>query len=566
MFDHDRRKRDGIGTTLRRMVLLCLVGFLAYGGRTVRAGLPATGELQIAGGAVERLVLLDDADRERHFDQPARTILLPEGTYRLYEVTLRGGYVCRPHPTPDARSIRIESGRSAVLTLGAPLRQTVHIERRGTLMVLSYELLGRAGERYAVREGSAPPTVAILKGNRQIASGSFTAELGGAYSYLWRPPVGTSGVLRVVPSYDLGSLGPAEGDSTMHVWHWFHSIPGLPLWAALALTLVLAMILSKGNRTPWTLLILAPVAAVHVGWLAVTGALPLSPLELETLRTTILSLVVGMAVLWLIGRPLSNGAWVRSLPAAMGVAAGIVFLGTASLGLQPSDQMIRFVCVLSVLMSAAAVGYVAAGRTSGRRRRLRYFLLSLGAWTIAAAVAGMFVMIVIWCTTCGAWLGDADYILWLTFFVGPILGVCVFAMSLLFVIVGFRTRFSPPARLDTGRAHNLRVGGLNVGGGTGILGRCCDSRSGLEVRRDDAGLQDAHELFDGGPSPWPGISADAIFSKRRAPGRPHLAFQDVPGSPPGMKRLTLPRRADPTSFSSWRTIWATASSAATVRR
>jgi hypothetical protein len=352
---------------------------------------------------------------------------------------------------PDGRSISIEGGQSTMLTLGAPLRQMVRIERCGTLMVLTYDLIGRAGERYAVREDSEPPTFVVFKGNRQIAAGSFAAELGGRHSHLWRPPLGASGSLRVVPSHDLGSLGPGEGESTVYVWQWFHSIPGLPLWAVLVLTLILAMVLSRANRTLGTLLILAPVIVVYAGWSVLAGILPMGPLGLETLGITVLSLAVGMAVLWLIGRPLTSGTWVRSLIGAMAVAAGIVFLGAASLDLQPSDQTIRFVCVMSVLMSAAAVGYVSAGRTCGHRHGLSRFVLSLAVWTIAVSVAGMFAMIATWSTTVGAWLGDTDYILWLTFFVGPVLGVCVFAMSLLFVIVCHRLP-ATPVRTISGRS------------------------------------------------------------------------------------------------------------------
>ena len=329
-----------------------------------------------------------------------------------------------------------------MLPLGAPLRQIVRIERWGTWMILSYDLLGRGGERYAVREDGERPAFAAFRGNDTVLSGRFHLDPGGTCSYGWRVPLAASGQLRIVPSHDLRTLGPSEGEATLYTWRWFHCVPGLPLWSAL----VLAIVVPKANRTLRSLLILALVIFVYAGWWALAEVLPLDSLEHETSRIMILSLAVGLAMLWLIGRPLAGRTWTRSLLLAFAVAAGVVLLGAVSLGLTLSDRMIRFLSVAGVLMSAVAVGHVPACRGYRRHGRAWRFGLSLGVWTIAASVVGMLVMMATWCTTCGGWLGDADYILWLTFVVAPSFGAGVFTMSLLFALLGWGTCLSriPP--------------------------------------------------------------------------------------------------------------------------
>jgi len=61
------------------------------------------------------------------------------------------------------------------LKLGAPLRQTVRIERWGRSLVLKYQLFGQGGECYAVtqRQAAKPPAFVIYQGESKVASGDF---------------------------------------------------------------------------------------------------------------------------------------------------------------------------------------------------------------------------------------------------------------------------------------------------------------------------------------------------------------------------------------------------------
>jgi hypothetical protein len=60
-----------------------------------------------------------------------------------------------------------------VLKLGAPLAQTVKVQRQGSVLVLNYELLGSGGEKYSGSNRSKPPTFTIYKGDKEIASDKF---------------------------------------------------------------------------------------------------------------------------------------------------------------------------------------------------------------------------------------------------------------------------------------------------------------------------------------------------------------------------------------------------------
>jgi hypothetical protein len=60
-----------------------------------------------------------------------------------------------------------------MLKVGAPLKQTVRVQRQGGILVLNYELLGVGGEKYTGPDRSKPPTFTVYKGDKEIASDKF---------------------------------------------------------------------------------------------------------------------------------------------------------------------------------------------------------------------------------------------------------------------------------------------------------------------------------------------------------------------------------------------------------
>lgn len=131
------------------------------------------GELKLEGKNIQRLVLQRKNDRQETFRQPGESISLPSGEYQLYEVRLQGGYICYAWRESGAPSITVTSDKPAVLKIGAPLRQTIKVERQGRVLVLNYKLLGVGGESYSFDDRSKPPIFTVYKGDKEIASGKF---------------------------------------------------------------------------------------------------------------------------------------------------------------------------------------------------------------------------------------------------------------------------------------------------------------------------------------------------------------------------------------------------------
>ncbi len=137
---------------------------------------PGVGTLHIEGEGIERLVLQGSTGPRKVFERPEPNLVLPEGSYRLEEVVLQGGYSCPwPQIPAGARVVKIGPGTSVTVKLGAPLRQTVRMERWGRSLVLNYQLLGRGGESYLVtqRQAAQPPAFVIYRGEKKVASGTF---------------------------------------------------------------------------------------------------------------------------------------------------------------------------------------------------------------------------------------------------------------------------------------------------------------------------------------------------------------------------------------------------------
>lgn len=129
------------------------------------------GELKLEGKFIEQLALQRNDGHTETFNNPEQTVQLPPGEYLLQEVRLRGGYT-RSRSARNER-ITIKADQQEVLKVGAPLVPTIKVQRQNRLLRLSYDLLGAGGEAYSTGDRSKPPTFAVYKGQKQIASGKF---------------------------------------------------------------------------------------------------------------------------------------------------------------------------------------------------------------------------------------------------------------------------------------------------------------------------------------------------------------------------------------------------------
>jgi hypothetical protein len=136
----------------------------------------AVGTLHMEGQGIEQLVLQDNVGRRNTFARPDANLVLPEGDYRIEQITLQGGYYCPGRQlSAEEQVVNVRAGAPAVLKFGAPLRQTVEVQRRGTVMVLNYSLLGRHGETYTTdtTEKSKRPIFAVHRGSWKVLSAPF---------------------------------------------------------------------------------------------------------------------------------------------------------------------------------------------------------------------------------------------------------------------------------------------------------------------------------------------------------------------------------------------------------
>jgi hypothetical protein len=132
----------------------------------------ALGELKIEGEHIEKLVLCRKDGRTEQFDDPENTIKLAVGEYRLQDVRLEGGYTSNNSRTSKINWITVTEKEPAVYKVGAPLKQTVKIERQGPILKLNYELTGVGGETYGSMR-SAQPTFTVFKGEKKVDTDEF---------------------------------------------------------------------------------------------------------------------------------------------------------------------------------------------------------------------------------------------------------------------------------------------------------------------------------------------------------------------------------------------------------
>jgi hypothetical protein len=153
-----------------------------------------TGTLAIKGQWVRRLVLAGafralpntpGGDRtNRMLVIPQLTedpVTVPAGTFNIEKCGIQRSDDSRafgPIPYGWEKSVTITEGQTAELAIGGPLKQTVDVRRTGSMLTFSYALKGAGGEPYDIRplynyDYSKKPSVAIYKGDMQLATGTF---------------------------------------------------------------------------------------------------------------------------------------------------------------------------------------------------------------------------------------------------------------------------------------------------------------------------------------------------------------------------------------------------------
>jgi len=270
--------------------------------------------------------------------------------------------------------------------------------------------------------------------------------------------------LKIVPSADLGDLGPQQGASVAYNWKWYFGILTLALW----LVLIAAFVLIKANRNLQALFILVPLLVVNVLWLMFKKAMGFSSADDETLSIMFHSLTVGITVLWLLAPKIGNRNRLVTFVLAFAVMALLGLVGAIShAGLEFTRDTVMTAIFLAVFAVALLVPFVLAGWCCRRRYSGVVFMLWLLVWTVVMGVVVMFsyVGIVVIISIMFGYPTPASVILMLRVVVmGVILGLCLCVINVPYMLLVlctpfFRERFYACLRLKN---NNIEKGPDNM--------------------------------------------------------------------------------------------------------
>ena len=211
------------------------------------------------------------------------------------------------------------------------------------------------------------------------------------------------------------------------------------------MVLLIATIAPRANRRAGVLLILAPAVIIYGGWLALlNGILPPAAAQDESISTFLLSLVIGSALLWLLGHHLAGGTWRRTLLAALSVTLGVAVLTALSFRFEISPYTVSLMGGLGIPMLAIVVGYATAGRRCHGLHRRGRFAFWLATGMAVPAVLASLVFIILQCTLMGTWPNDIVTLLGLAARAGFVVGLTAFLISLPFLLLGLRSPLFRP--------------------------------------------------------------------------------------------------------------------------
>jgi MFS family permease len=267
-----------------------------------------------------------------------------------------------------------------------------------------------------------------------------------------------------VPSASLGDAGPQQREAANFDWEWSYSAPGLVIWLAL----ILALVLPRTNRNLCILWIFVPLVIVNLLWLAFKQLSGMPSSSAYQFDTVFHSVAVGIAVLWLVASYFDRfGGFARFLM-SFGTLVAVACLGILSYSPEFSIEAAVFLAML-VFLSITVLGATAtAGKLCRRKYRPLRFMLWLALWTILGSLFTMSGFFIVGTLIMSSGLPGPSIlaVILMLSLVGLICGLCLYVLNLPFMILGFanpffRERFcaclglqpipsGPPSRIQTG--------------------------------------------------------------------------------------------------------------------
>lgn len=252
------------------------------------------------------------------------------------------------------------------------------------------------------------------------------------------------GQLRIVPSADMGDLGPHDGEPSVYEWRWYHSALGLSPW----LVLIAAAVGVKANRNYRILLLGAPLTLVSLLYLAVMFGISLTRGRGMTSSSQVQfdllfhSLAIGVTLLWLAAPMLIRRPATVRILAAVVLMTGIVGLAIVSFGTTSSDEAMMFMAFLGFLSAALVLTPAAAARLCRQSYRPVAFMLWLAMWLIVGGVLAVLgFLAVLLSMNAGPSASELPRLVQQGIAVGAILGVCLYVLHLPYLLLGFASPF-----------------------------------------------------------------------------------------------------------------------------
>lgn len=154
--------------------------------------------------------------------------------------------------------------------------------------------------------------------------------------------------MKIVPSCDIGDLGPTEGAAITYYWNPIYNVTGMLPW----LLVVLVFVLFRENRTLKALWILLPVLLFRLLW-AGFAALMSIPSEAAVIFVSIVNcLLIGFALNWLLAERIGNRnrfiTWI--LAWVVFAAVLVVMLGSLGFGAEAIAFLIFIGLSVGILM------------------------------------------------------------------------------------------------------------------------------------------------------------------------------------------------------------------------
>jgi hypothetical protein len=234
-----------------------------------------------------------------------------------------------------------------------------------------------------------------------------------------------------------GPGGPQESEPVFYHWPWYWHLPRVGPWALLAL----AVGVPRRNRDRRALLIFIPLAILSLLWPLVAPRMNLGSASVDQFALLFESLIVGLALFWLNADTLRGyPAFVR-LPVSPGLLllAGLVVM--ASAGQRLLDPVLFIFLIFVAVLGAILLVALAITRRIVHRRYVPFpFMLWLALWSLLLTTAAVVVFIVVPVLLFARGVIEPRIVL-LQSMVGLVLGLCLYALNLPYMLLMFSSPF-----------------------------------------------------------------------------------------------------------------------------